>query len=86
MNQKKTTNQDSATRQQQLGDIKNNTTDTTQHNMETTKNESGKTNTQKNLLKSLQKTKMSPNNTHPTVKKSLEKKENIIERKRTTIH
>lgn len=32
------------------------------------------TNTQKNLLKSLQKTKMSPNNTHPTVKKSLEKK------------
>lgn len=46
MNQKKTTNQDSATRQQQLGDIKNNTTDTTQHNMETTKNESGKTNNQ----------------------------------------
>lgn len=33
------------------------------------------TNTQKNLLKSLQKTKMSPNiYTHPTVKKSLEKK------------
>lgn len=48
MNQKKTTNQDSATRQQQLGVIKNNTTDTTQHNMETTKNESdsGKTNNQ----------------------------------------
>lgn len=46
MNQKKTTNQDNATRQQQLGDIKNNTTDTTQHNMETTKNESGKTNNQ----------------------------------------
>lgn len=43
MNQIKTTNQDSATRQQQLGDIKNNTT---QHNMETTKNESGKTNNQ----------------------------------------
>lgn len=88
MNQKKTTNQDSATRQQQLGDIKNNTTDTTQHNMETTKmsQEKPTTNTQKNLLKSLQKTKMSPNNTHPTVKKSLEKKENIIERKRTTIH
>lgn len=77
MNQIKTTNQDSATRQQ-LGDIKNNTTDTTQHNMETTKmsQEKPTTNTQKNLLKSLQKTKMSPNNTHPTctVKKSLEKK------------
>lgn len=53
MNQKKTTNQDSATRQQQLGDIKNNTTDTTQHNMETTKNESGKTNNQQPTLRKI---------------------------------
>lgn len=50
MNQIKTTNQDSATRQQQLGDIKNNTT---QHNMETTKNESGKTNNQQPTLRKI---------------------------------